>query len=142
MSFALRGNDLFNPKYPLVHDGGKVKEREAKALLTNFGLKIFHTVGDGETAKFASELLGHRRESFTTMQQKPDTTIGQEIFGDVAMTGSFNETYQPILQSAFFLSGMRNGGPGNGFQVDGILIRNGMPFNCGENWQFVTFNQK
>ncbi len=118
-----------------------MREHEAKAFLTNFGLKIFHTLGDAETAEYASSLLGKRRESFTSLQQKPDRTWGEEVFGTDAVTGTFSESYQPVLQPVEFMSGLRSGGP-PGFVVDGICIRNGVPFRCGENFQRFTFSQR
>jgi hypothetical protein len=36
---------------------------------------------------------------------------------------------------------LRNGGPENGGWVDAIVIRLGMPFRNGLNWQKVGFKQ-
>jgi hypothetical protein len=120
---------------------GAAGEHKAKALMTNFGLKIFHTVGDGETASFASSLLGQRRESFSTFQPQQQQSMGEEIFGNVGMSGSFSESYQPVLQPAVFMSGLRSGGPPD-YKVDGYVIKSGKPFQNGENWLLVTFSQK
>src|SRR5262249_38876771 len=42
--------------------GGHQGEHQANALLTNFLHKVFHVVGDAQTASWASSLLGQRRE--------------------------------------------------------------------------------
>lgn len=54
---------------------------------------------------------------------------------------SLSESYQPVLQPAVFMSGLRTGGPPS-FCVDGIVIKSGEPFLTGENWQLVTFSQR
>jgi hypothetical protein len=115
-------------------------QHRANQLLSNFGTHVYHTV-DAETAKFASALLGQRRESFASFQQKEQQSLGEEIFGNASMTGSFSESYQPVLQPALFMTGMRCGGP-PGYCVDGIVIRSGEPFANGENWQQVAFSQR
>jgi type IV secretory pathway TraG/TraD family ATPase VirD4 len=115
-------------------------QHRANQLLSNFGTHVYHTV-DAETAKFASALLGQRRESFASFQQKEEQSLGEEIFGNSSMTGSFSESYQPVLQPAVFMTGLRCGGPPD-FCVDGIVIRSGEPFANGENWQLVRFSQQ
>lgn len=120
---------------------GHGHHHRADQLLSNFGTHIYHTV-DAETAKFASALLGSRRESFVSVQPKPDLAMGEELFGNANMTGNFSESYQPVLQPAAFMTGMRSGGPENQFMVDGIVIRSGEPFRNRENWQFVGFSQR
>jgi hypothetical protein len=115
-------------------------EHETKALMSNFGLMIFHTLGDRESADFASSLLGHHREVFVSYSPKADLTMGEEIFGDTGGSCSVSETYQPVLQSRAFLSGLRSGGAEG--MVDGIVIRAGVPFKWGQNWIKVAFSQK
>lgn len=119
---------------------GQGHHHRADQLLSNFGTHIYHSV-DAETAKFASALLGHRREMFINYQPKANLTMGEEIFGSARGTGSFSESYQPVLQPAVFTTGLRCGGPPD-FCVDGIVIKGGEPFRNGENWQLVTFSQK
>ncbi len=121
---------------------GKMKEADAKALLTNFFIKVFHSIGDGETAQYASSLLGKRRESFVSFQPKQETSLGEEIFGLGGGTGNISESYQEILQPAVFMSGLRCGGRQNKYTVDGIVIKSGEPFLSGENWQFCSFSQR
>jgi type IV secretory pathway TraG/TraD family ATPase VirD4 len=118
---------------------GPTKHR-ADQLLSNFGTHIYHTV-DAATAKFASELLGQRRESFASFQQREEKEMGEEIFGNAGLTGSFNESYQPVLQPAALMSGLRCGGPPD-YCVDGIVIRSGECFSNGENWLKVAFSQR
>jgi hypothetical protein len=113
---------------------------KADQLLSNFGLHIFHTV-DAQTAAYASGLLGQQRETFINSSPKTDMSIGEELFGTGGCSMSISESYQPVLQPAVFMSGLRCGGPPS-YCVDGIVIRSGEPFSNGENWQLVSFSQK
>jgi hypothetical protein len=119
-------------------------EHEANALLTNFGHLIVHSVGDLKTAKYFSDILGMRREVFigTTMQPR-----GEELFdvlmGRMQVSVNATERWEPALQPAVFLRGLRQGGPSNGNLVDGVVIRSGQPFNAsGENYLITTFRQR
>jgi hypothetical protein len=119
-----------------------MKEHEAKALLSNFGLKCFHSTGDGETAKYASDLLGEVKRRKITYNPKVPEDMGEEIFGQSSGSCSLTEAFEPVLQPRVFMSGLRTGGRSNGYVVDGILIRSGEPFYSGENWLKVAFSQK
>ena len=55
---------------------------------------------------------------------------------------SMHESYEPVLQPAVFLSGLRTGGPPDNM-VDGIVIRSGAPFNAtSENYLIRAFKQR
>jgi TraM recognition site of TraD and TraG len=120
---------------------GHGHHHRADQLLSNFGTHIYHTV-DSATAKFASDLLGQHRESFVSFSQKPDMSVTDEIFGNAGMSSSFSESYQPQLQPHLLTTGLRNGGPENRYIVDGVVIRLGVPFRNGLNYQVVNFSQK
>lgn len=106
----------------------------AAALLCNQYLKIFHLIGDAETADFASSLLGLQRETIIGGSEQPGRTVADELFGQSALAASFNESYQPVLQPAALLGGLRTGGKSHRNTVDGILIRQG-------TYRYVTFTQ-
>ena len=117
------------------------EDYKAKGFLTNFATKIFHTLGDGESAQWASNLLGQRREQFTSSTPKSDLTLGEEIFGNAGSSYTTSETYQPILQPSVFQGGwMRTGGPPS-MKVDGIVIKPER-FLSGENYLFTSFDQR
>jgi hypothetical protein len=118
---------------------GHTKHR-ADQLLSNFGTHIYHTV-DAATAKFASELLGQRKERTTTYSPNQPEDWGQELFGQAGGTCSLSEDYKPILQPAVLMTGLRCGGPPS-FCVDGIVIKSGECFANGENWIKVAFSQR
>lgn len=110
---------------------------QAEALLTNFSTKIFHTIGDAKTAEWASGLLGQRLETMTGGGQGEPMGPIDVIFGQSPYRGSFNETYQPVLQPRQFMTGLRS----SGGVVDGIVVRSGKPFATGENYLRVAFKQ-
>ena len=72
---------------------------------------------------------------------------GQEELYDVLMGRSHvsvnvSEHYEPVIQPAVFLSGLRSGGEKNGKIVDGVVIRSGEPFRySGENYLITGFRQ-
>ena len=122
---------------------GRGGEHQTDALLTNFGTVVVHTLGDATSAKNWSDLLGMRRELFIGTTTQPG---GQELY-DVMMGRSLpslstSEQYQPVLQPAVFLSGLRCGGPPANI-VDGVVIRSGNPFrHTGENYLITSFKQR
>lgn len=116
-------------------------KHKADALLSNYGLHIYHTC-DADTAKFASNLLGQHREVFVNYSPKQDVSMGEELFGAGGGSGSISESYQAVLQPRAFMTGLRSGGPGNDYCVDSIVIRPGEVFRDGNNWQFVSFPQR
>ncbi|WP_337177539.1 TraM recognition domain-containing protein [Paludisphaera sp.] len=119
---------------------GKGGNHKADSLLANFNLHLYTTV-DAKTAKFASDLLGQRLEAIPDISEGEDPGIYQELMGKPRFRLSVKRSYQPVLQPAVFLSGLRNGGPENDNIVDAVVIRLGNPFLCGENYQFVSFEQ-
>jgi hypothetical protein len=66
-----------------------------------------------------------------------------ELLGNgTGFHGSFSETYEQVLQDQAFMSGLRTGGPDNGFLADAWVLKSGEPFADGRNHLFATFNQK
>lgn len=123
---------------------GKGGEHQTDALLTNFGHVVVHTLGDAKSAKQWSELLGNRREVFIGTSMQPR---GEELFdilmGRMQVSVSASERYEPCLQPAVFLRGLRQGGSENGNVVDGVVIRSGAPFSeSGENYLITSFRQR
>jgi TraM recognition site of TraD and TraG len=118
---------------------------ETNALLTNFGQVVVHTLGDATTAEHFSNILGRRREIFIGTSLQPD---GEDLFdlimGRSRVSVNASEHYEPALQPAVFLRGLRQGGPANGNLVDGVVIRSGQPFNAsgGENYLITSFRQR
>ncbi|WP_422929666.1 type IV secretory system conjugative DNA transfer family protein [Singulisphaera sp. PoT] len=120
--------------------GGRAGQHQANALMTNFGHKIIHTLGDSESAEYFSSLLGKRLEAMPGGSDGGYKGMGDELFGDGGFRGSFSQNYQPVLQPGVFLSGLRSGGAGKA--VDGIVIRTGEPFSTGDNYLRVAFKQE
>jgi type IV secretory pathway TraG/TraD family ATPase VirD4 len=119
---------------------GKGGEHQTDSLLTNFGHLIIHTLGDAKSAEYASSILGKRRELFI------GTSTGREemwdvITGQSRMTMNAHESYEPVLQPAMFLRGLRTGGPPDN-TVDGVVIKAGQPFRNGENYLIAAFGQR
>ena len=110
-------------------------KNNASALLCNQYVKIFHMLGEAETAEFASSLLGKERQITINGSEGSGKSYGDELFGESAFTSSFNEGWAPVLQPAAFLGNMRTGGKSSNYMVDAILIRGG-------TYRFVEFSQR
>jgi hypothetical protein len=116
-------------------------EHAADALLGQFGHIVLHTC-DSKTAQYASEQLGQRLEMMPGGGPDEPTDTFQLLMTRGGLRPSFSYAYQPILQASSLMSGMRAGGPENGYCVDGIVIRPGAPFSNGENYLNTYFRQR
>jgi hypothetical protein len=121
---------------------GETGKHQADALLTNFHHKVFHALGDVQTAEWASGLIGKTLTTFHGGSMAPQDSLMDELCGRGRFTGSFNTHYEKILQDNVFLNGMRTGGKANGLLCDAIVVRSGEPFAGGQNWLWTTFSQK
>jgi type IV secretory pathway TraG/TraD family ATPase VirD4 len=121
---------------------GQAGKHQADALLTNFHHKLFHAVGDVQTAEWASGLIGKSRQTFIGGSMAPATDLWDELVGRSAYTGSFSEHFENELQNNVFINGLRTGGLANGLVCDAVLIRSGEPFAWGGNYLFVPFSQR
>jgi hypothetical protein len=122
--------------------GGAESQSKTKALLTNYGTKIFLTLGDDETAQYANSLIGRTKLLMAGSSMSRPFSIYEEILGQANATTSLNEHFEQRLQNAVFLHGLRCGGPENGYLCDGIIIKNGSCFSSGENWIKASFSQR
>lgn len=121
---------------------GETGKHQADALLTNFHHKVFHALGDTDTAEWASGLIGKTLTTFHGGSMAPQDSLMDELCGRGRFTGSFNTHYEKILQDNTFLNGLRTGGKANGLLCDAIVVRSGEPFTSGQNWLWATFSQK
>lgn len=114
---------------------------KAQALLANFSTKIFHALGDSETAQWASGLLGQRLETMLSGSSGPPQDLFDDLMGRGQFSGGYSTQYQPVVQPNVFLNGLRTGGKRNGLKCDAIVMKSGEPFANGENWLHVEFSQ-
>ena len=121
---------------------GKNGEHQANALMTNFSHKIFHSLGDEQSAKWAAGLIGNSLQTFVGSSMGPADNPWEDITGRSQVTTNASEKYEPILQTNVFMNGLRTGGPANGLVCDAIVIRSGEPFSNGESWLLCTFSQR
>jgi len=117
-------------------------KQQTLSLLGNFNHRIFHALGDVETAQWASELLGRRLETHFGGSTQPAESVFDQLFGVNRSTASCNTQYEPVLQPSVFMNGLRNGGPRNGHLCDAVILRPGMRFSNGENYLITTFSQR
>jgi hypothetical protein len=121
---------------------GETGRHQADGLLTNFHHKVFHALGDVQTAEWASGLIGKTLTTFCGGSMAPQDSVMDELCGRGRFTGSFSQHYEKILQDNMFLNGLRTGGKANGLLCDAIVVRSGEPFANGQNWLMTSFTQK
>lgn len=121
---------------------GERGKSQAKSLLTNFQTKVFHALGDAETAEWASSHLGRSLQTFVGGSTTKPESVLEEILVRSNDTGNFSQHYEKVLQDGVFMNGLRTGGPANGLMCDCIVYRGGNPFANGESWIRVAFSQE
>lgn len=121
---------------------GQSGRSEADALLTNFGTKICHALGDIETAQWVSGLIGKSLQQFYGGSMAPVEDPFDELMGQSRFTSNFSSHWEDVLHPNVFLNGLRTGGKANGLVADAIVIKSGEPFANGSNWLRVAFSQK
>lgn len=117
--------------------GGTQAQSHAKGLLSNFGLRVFHALGDSESAEYASSLIGRDLMHLTTgsIPQSPPF-----VNRDLLSLG-WSQQYESLLQGRAFMTGLRTGGADSGFMTDAWVVKSGMPFSTGFNYIKVSFAQ-
>jgi hypothetical protein len=116
---------------------GHSAEHQANALLTNFGTKVFTSLGDEKSAAWASALLQDRREVMIGGSMAPEESTWDTLMGRSKFTGSFSEQYQPVVRPGVFMHGLRTGAGG---VADAIVIRP-VAFSNGQNHLLVSFRR-
>ena len=121
---------------------GEAGKHQANALLTNFSTKVFHALGDVETAEWASGLIGKGREVFVGTSLAPAEDLHTEFSGRARVSTSASEHYEAMLKPNQLMNGLRTGGLANGLLCDAVVIRSGEPFADGSNWMWRVFSQR
>jgi hypothetical protein len=123
--------------------GGETGKRSIDALLTNFSTKVFHALGDLDTAQWASGLVGRSIQTLSGGSATPqEDGVYGDLMGRSRYSSSFSQAFESTLQANAFLHGLRCGGAANGLMCDAYVIRTGEPFASGENWLRTSFSQK
>lgn len=128
--------------YRQVLPGNKA-DAVINGLMDGFGHKLMFSLGDSDTAEWASRLCGKELRMFLggSSQHAP-----YDPFAMFAQQGqfssNFHEQYAEVIQPGEFMNGLRTGSPVNKYQVDAILIRSGVPFSNGLPLLDVTFDQR
>ena len=117
-------------------------DHETKALLANFSLKVFHSLGDSESAMFAASLVGKSLQQRSSFSRQPAKDLWEEMYGNQGVGFSSTEHMEEILQPNVFMHGLRTGGAANDYLADAIIIKSGERFSNGSNWLKVAFSQR
>lgn len=113
--------------------GGTNSDHKVKSFLGTLGTKIFHANADIETNKYASELIG---EAYME-----DVQRSRQIGGDFSKSESVSYRLEKIIRPEEF-SGLLTGGPGNQYEVEGYVHRQGKTFIDGSVFRKIVFRQK
>jgi hypothetical protein len=116
-------------------------ESRAEALLSNFGTKVFHALGDDKSANYATSLIGKSLQTFVGGSMSPVEDLFLELTGRQKTTTSTQTRYEQIVQNnALFM--LKTGGRANGLMTSAIVVRTGEPFSNGSNWMLCEFSQE
>jgi NAD(P)-dependent dehydrogenase (short-subunit alcohol dehydrogenase family) len=112
------------------------------SLLGNMGTKIFHANSDGETNRFAAELVGKRLQSLRNSGSGSSLSFGsQSTIGSSAHRGRSEHMDLEIQPMEF--STLSKGGADNGHASDALVFQNGRLWSgTGRTWQKVSFRQR
>lgn len=114
--------------------GGEAGRHRVDAFLGNMGTKIFHSNGDPETNKWASDMISEELQARSnwhgTMEDGHGKGGGSETIG------------RKVLPSEF--TTLKKGGAQNGFMTEAIVYQTGASFagNSGEPWLRTSFRQQ
>jgi hypothetical protein len=122
--------------------GGKESQSHTKALLSCFASKIFMALGDEESAKYASSLVGKDIVRMAGASRGGGAMLYDELTGRQGLGTSLSERIEDLIQARYFQNGLKTGGPENGYIAQGWIVRNGQPFSTGENAMLVDFSQR
>lgn len=121
--------------------GGNAGLHKGLGLLTNFSTKIIHACGP-EDAEFASKLIGSGPRTMLSGSAPPNEDLFSGLMGLSNYSGGFSEQMQPIVLPQEFMNNLRTGGKLNGYMVDAIVVKSGESFSDGNNFKFISFNQR
>ncbi|MCZ2343628.1 MAG: TraM recognition domain-containing protein [Bacteroidales bacterium] len=123
--------------------GGEHAKAAVDALQSSVTTKIFHALGDLETAQWASGLVGKELRTFIGgSMAHPEGGVYEELTGQAKYTSNFSQHMDNTLEVNAFLHNLRTGGQANDFMCDAIVLRTGEPFASGENFLRTSFSQK
>lgn len=112
--------------------GGLKSEYRVKSFLGTLSTKIFHANADIDTNKYASELIG---EAYMEDVSRTVTMAGEFSSGN---TKSYK--LERLVRPERLVS-LKTGGPENQLEVEGIMHRQGKPFQDGFNRKVIKFRQ-
>lgn len=114
-----------------------------EAMLSNFSNKLFFSLGDYDTAQWASDLCGKELRLFSGggLQYEPYDPFSA-FQSAPHFSSSFHEAYEQLIQPAEFMNGKRTGARINRYKVDATLVRSAMTFSNGMPFMNVTFDQR
>jgi len=117
---------------------GANSKSSADSLLGNLGTKIFHANSDHVTNQYAADTIAQRRELSTGTSTQQGNQNQPQPGGSVST--SETDRY-PVMPYEF--SVLRNGGPQNGYQVEGIIVESTRQWHQsgGETYLRTVFTQ-
>lgn len=124
--------------------GGEKARAETDSLLANLNTKVLHANGDPVTNEWAAGLIGRSRQLLASGNSSYEADEAwPALFSRRGNSSTgFSEAYEYEVQPREFTR-LATGGPGNGWNVDAIVFRNGRAFNStGRNYQRVSFCQR
>ena len=116
-----------------VHLGANGSQDKVKALLGNFGIKVFLANTCDVTNDYAAKLIGKDKY----LAQNSSSSLGQ----DISTSAGVAERFEDMVPAHMFAR-LLTGGPANNYTVQGYLHRQGEPLQqTDRNFARVEFSQ-
>jgi hypothetical protein len=106
------------------------------------GTKVFHANSDGETNRFAADLVGKRLQTLRNSGAGASLSLGgHATLGSSANRGRSEHMDLEIQPMEFSM--LRKGGPENGHASDALVFQNGRLWSgAARAWRKVAFHQR
>lgn len=113
----------------------------ANAFIGQFGHVIAHTV-DPVTGDYLVTKVGEIETDVQSGSGNAPEKLSDLMEGKFKYTFNYGKERKSLMMARQFQTGLRNGGPGHRFKVDGWIIRTENFKKTGSNACFMTFDQR
>ncbi|MBS1596075.1 MAG: TraM recognition domain-containing protein [Bacteroidetes bacterium] len=120
------------PNY-MANMGGAKSDFKVKSFLGTLGTKIFHANADIDTNKYASELIGDGNWN--------TRSTSNTVSGQFSSSQTDSIRIDRLIRPEWF-AGLKTGGSGNNFIVEGYMHLQGNTLKENSNYIKINFNQK
>lgn len=129
------------PTLAAAMGAGSLGRALTDSLLGNMGTKIFHSNGDRETNRYASELVGRSLKTLQSRGRSNSLSLSGQAGWSLGAQRGMNEHMDLEIEPSE-LATLKKGGPEGGFVSEAMVFQNGRRWEGSDRtWQKVSFSQ-